>query len=361
MGMDLSTRMAIKSHIDRFGNPVKALNLTVGLFVALLMVYLLFITFSTKCEKCDSDISSLVYPDESSVVTLVFNNNLLLQRFKQDKLKTAIEQAEKLLNAQRPMFEQSRKELLNSYAGLACDISITTKNMPAALQKQAAKIKVMPSTSMLKNPQSVDCGELNDSQISIISGENTMVIAQQWFAQQAKNGLLNSRQMLAADEAADMFTQQLQQEQRLLERIVNAFKLEIDSTIHFNFVRGDYYQWIVHLTFISWFGVLISTLAAIVNGLVNKSFSGLVMVLMFPKFITAPVIAIVFVATIIYGLSSEDIVLTHPAMFIIFAFMTGYMSESFNLMLREGLNRLLPSFGIDASKLKQSKERILAS
>jgi uncharacterized membrane protein YhaH (DUF805 family) len=209
---------------------------------------------------------------------------------------------------------------------------------------------------MLKNPQSVDCGELNDSQISIISGENTMVIAQQWFAQQAKNGLLNSRQMLAADEAADMFTQQLQQEQRLLERIVNAFKLEIDSTIHFNFVRGDYYQWIVHLTFISWFGVLISTLAAIVNGLVNKSFSGLVMVLMFPKFITAPVIAIVFVATIIYGLSSEDIVLTHPAMFIIFAFMTGYMSESFNLMLREGLNRLLPSFGIDASKLKQSKE-----
>jgi hypothetical protein len=38
-------------------------------------------------------------------------------------------------------------------------------------------------------------------------------------------------------------------------------------------------------------------------------------------------------------------------MLLIFAFASGYLSESFNLMLREGLNHLIPNFGVKASRL----------
>lgn len=151
----------------------------------------------------------------------------------------------------------------------------------------------------------------------------------------------------------------------LLINNARAFLETLDYGISFDFLAGDSYEWIIHLAVFSWIGVITSGFALLVKNINDRKPTGMAFIFITMRAITAPIIGFIVVATITYGLTSEPVALNHSPLFVIFAFTAGYFSESFNLMLREGLNHILPSWGIDPDKIKgaakvvDAKQRVL--
>ena len=292
----------------------------------------------------------------------------LFKKYRADHIADAKTLADQYLDSHMADAFEARRSTYQRIAVLGCHIrassdaganrSATTPDVISSLLKNQTvyvhldggeqSIRVLCSKMF---PQKPNVSE--DIAIKLMAPQDLLA-----WVENVRNNLCQHCSSLKNDlDASKTYLNDLINSEDSLIRNARAYFKALDDGLSFDFLLSeDPYVWVIHLIVWSWIGVIMSSFAQIVVKLNNREPAGLNFIFISIRFITAPIIAFVFVATITYGLTEKPVALNHAPMFLIFAFATGYMSESFNLMLRQGLNRLMPSFGLDPAKLKDAAD-----
>ena len=142
------------------------------------------------------------------------------------------------------------------------------------------------------------------------------------------------------------------EEKKIIEGLRTDLR-QIDTNASFSWLANND-QWVLELFFWSIIGVLVNSIAAVMSAIKDpeQAYHQDLLLLTFPKLLIAPVIAIVIVATIVYGLTDQEINLSHQPMLLFFAFISGFASERFSQLLRDGVNNFIPGLRLTAEKIK---------
>ena len=153
----------------------------------------------------------------------------------------------------------------------------------------------------------------------------------------------------------------------------DAFRLEVsqygeqlDHDVSFLWLYHDSltWGWIPELIFWSILGVLIHTIVALmtttraeIEGRRATSdaepmprYNPRRFIMLFPRLILAPVVAIVVLALVVTGLTDLEVTISNLPFFLLFAFLAGFASERFTAIIRNVVNHLIPRFEINPDK-----------
>jgi len=130
--------------------------------------------------------------------------------------------------------------------------------------------------------------------------------------------------------------------------------LLLEDSLSFSFLNSEGTNWIFHLLAWSWLGLFANSLAGLMKAVKDNTYNGLVFAFFYPKILLAPLIAIVVVALVVYGLFELQINLAHQPMFLVFSFLSGYASEKFNGILQDAAHGILSSQKFDINKLNSA-------
>ena len=331
--------------INLFDNKVRAGVTLIILFVLILGLYFIW-ALQRMPPQLDWD--HVVRLQPGAFLELIIDIPALQRQYRADATSEAVERAENYMFRVRDNALEQRRQTYARTAILACEVASwdhTSPSIFAALSRnQFVTVPVDGGERSLK----VRCDELLPPQSET---EDTLLRSTppkrvlDWVEKIGEQ--LPNRSL----EAIETDLHKLVEFERDIVENARNYVRSLSSGLSFGFLYAKKYEWLVHLLVWSWAGVIMAGFARLVLKIQNREPFGLSFVFVSLRFFTAPIIALVFVATISYGLTSESIALHHQPMFLIFAFASGYFSESFNLMLRKGLNSILPSFGINAARV----------
>ena len=352
--------------IKFFDSPLCAGLALLLILITILGIYILW-SFRTS-PVMETNWEEMVTAPSGRFLEININMAGLFKKYRADHIADAKTLADQYLDSHRADAFEARRSTYQRIAVLGCHIkassgagasrSATSPNVISSLLKnQTVYIHLdngeqsirVPCSKMF--PQKPNVSE--DIAIKLTTPQDLLA-----WVDNVSNNLCQDCTSLKNDlEASKTYLNDLINSEDNLIRNARAYFEALDDGLSFDFLLSeDPYVWVIHLIVWSWIGVIVSGFAQIVVKLNNREPAGLNFIFISIRFITAPIIAFVFVATITYGLTDKPVALNHAPMFLIFAFATGYMSESFNLMLRQGLNRLIPSFGLDTAKLKDAAD-----
>ena len=138
----------------------------------------------------------------------------------------------------------------------------------------------------------------------------------------------------------------------------------LDEQLSFEWLYSPSGGWVFHLLVWSWFGVFAHTLVALSAsvrakyGATTKTrfgetayeggelYSPQIFLLIFPRLVMAPLIAIVVLALAVTELTGISVTVSNLPMFLIFSFITGFASERFTGVIREVVNYFIPRLRI---------------
>lgn len=334
--------------VQKFNAPVMAYALLVGLFALTVFPYVIWVNFNgdsieDRQKKEQARIAVAVSFQTFGYMQVQVDFAALSKYYRSDKLLARIQIAEEYIDRNRPAYLKSRQVKLTTAAQTACQIGAVGA-IPPVLIKLAEGMtysKMQDGVQMMAPCRTV-LGQVAGKTEDLVSSANLMTVIN-WLREYTPIG--------SEQTALTLMTEQYDAEQAMLEQARRTIGT-VNDDLSFAFLESEGYGWIYHLAVFSIIGVLMRAMLKLVTNTVTAKETGLGVLLVFPRLITAPVVAVVVVATIVYGLSADELNLSHNPLFIIFAFASGFMSESFTNMLKEGLDRLLPSIALDASQLK---------
>jgi hypothetical protein len=109
----------------------------------------------------------------------------------------------------------------------------------------------------------------------------------------------------------------------------------LESALSFCWLWVDGCGWIAEVVFWSLFGVLANTIIALITRSRAGQYSADEFVLVFPKILLAPLLAVVVIAIWATGLSEAQVGYLNLPMFLVFAFCLGFATEQVYTLLRD--------------------------
>ncbi len=331
------------------------------LLVILLAILVPWLSWSMHRDVPGPNFQDLARARSAAILQLDVNIAALLGSYRADAVADAVSMAGQYLDFHRDAALGHRRVAYHQAAVLACSLALSglVNSVPPVLADLAQDEIVTVRVDGNQRAVEARCGNrLRASSLSsdVLLRTTEPAVIVSWLQ---SSGLLSETgcsfctraQTLELDAVTDVVTQLTQEEARLIGNAIDYLSTLADGP-SLDFLASENYEWLIHLTAISWIGVIIATYANLVVSINDRTPIGLIAVYTMIRFVTAPIIAVVLVASINYGLTNEPMALNHSPLFLLFAFASGYMSESFNLMLRQGLNKLVPSFGLNAENMK---------
>jgi hypothetical protein len=126
----------------------------------------------------------------------------------------------------------------------------------------------------------------------------------------------------------------------------------LEPQLPFLWLYHQDHGWVFEITMWAWFGVLANTMVGLIASSRKGDYDGGQFILVFPKFLLAPVISVVATALVSAGITESQINLGNLPLFLAFAFFLGFLTESVYMMLRDaGAVILRNPLKVDAAKL----------
>jgi hypothetical protein len=348
--------------ITIFDNPLCVGMALFVFLVAILSSYILWLAHNAPVEETNWE--EIVTETPGSFMQIDINTAGLFKKYRADQIAEAKVLADQYLDSKKSTALIARRTAYTQAANLSCRMLAKATGsglqpettIPSILSSLAKNETVRMNMDGGKRQVKVSCSRIFSS-IAVSDAAPTVENTHpaellSWFGKFETEGCQYCAQFMQDLASVTTILNTLKDSEENTLNNARAYMEVLDHGLSFDFLASEDNEWIIHLTVFSWIGLIIAAYAQLVVNMNERNPTGLTFIFTLFRFITAPVIAFVFVATISYGLVDEPIALNHTPMFVIFAFATGYMSESFNLMLRAGLNNLIPSFGINAEKIK---------
>lgn len=322
--------------------PLKAQYLTVIVLLIFTLFYVVLVNtgaedYHATCgaEASENFLSKgiKVEPSTLEIIYLEHQLNTELTPSKIDEikqtLKTKYEKQRLSIIASRKNVAEAAKTILSERQGLKflpeisgqVDLYLSKTNQ----QSTAAEFPTLALYIALKDR--IDNGKLPEFTAQSFTGEST---GQQDFGR------------LWA-----LLSQQYERENTFITSVEEYIK-GMESYLSFSWLTTI--NWLIHLLFWTWFGVLINNIVWLSRIVKNRQesedleYSPYVYLTLFPRIVIAPFISVTFLAMVSAGIANFDITnLNNLPAFLVAAFFLGFMSESVTIRMRQLFNKLLDS------------------
>ncbi|MCJ9428634.1 hypothetical protein [Kordiimonas marina] len=365
----------------------------------------------TRAEVCKGK-EPAIYPSHADFMTVIFDTNRLLGFFSTEQINSIKGQIDAYLRDQRDAALEARAEILGSIADTAAQLgALSGPDVPSVSLSSAPGMKkaaTLPTYEYPLPPKVL--------RMLVASGSGTRTpalnaaLAQtnldnvtHWLLYVAarygvtvpnwdKRGLCYgggctglcvsmipkdmgaAAQSVTAAEGPSGATHRQVTADRLIYEIQNLSHLcrreqtiwsnalslanNFGDNLGFGWLHLDSGWWVAELIFLSWVGVIANTLVAILTSMRAQRTGGgngydpQMFLMILPKLVLAPIMAIVVAALVVAGLTDGGISLANAKMFLVFGFISGFASERFTTLVRAAISRLMPRLEISEDKLK---------
>lgn len=376
------TRDALISVADYYASPIRAFRHLVIFGGAVLVGYLIFVlaahpvfdkSHNVECQVYSASCGDTFWPNrgvkqsEVGYMTLDFDDAYLERRFRRDKINEFKDYAQAELNAKRQRLFDARRAALEEAAILVCRYGgdgHTPPLLAGLVLGKNVRVGASVTSQLTCTEKSVGAG-IEPTTLAIERADLAQLIT--WL--QARGGIssvgaidfgdpaicarLESLSGSTAAEAIAILARQGCDEAQTIQGMRNEL-LTLDYAVSFAFLDGTGAKWILHLIAWSLFGLFANSLAGLMKAVKNNSYNGLIFAFIYPKMLLAPLIAVVVVALVVYGLFTTQLNLANQPMFLVFAFLSGYASEKFNGILQDAAHGILASQKFDQKKLESA-------
>lgn len=322
--------------------PLQALYITIFVLVFFTLAYVLLIATepndcSEVCQqkKAKSFVSKGIYVDPPTL-DIVYLEHQLNTELTPSKIEEIKQTLQKKYGEQKHSLVASRKEVAKF-----ADKLLSDRSGQLFLPELSAQVKLY----LNQTKQSDKVAEFPTQQLYEAFKQRRDDNSLPPFTDQAFAGDSSGQDDL--NRLWALLAQQYKREKTYINS-VNTYIASMDSYMSFTWLATK--DWLFHLIFWTWFGVLINNAVWLSRLVKNRQeeqdleYSPCVYLTLYPRLVIAPFISIVFLAMVSAGIANFDITnLNNLPAFLVAAFFLGFMSESVTLRMRQLFNKLLDS------------------
>lgn len=365
------TRKALLELAKKYADPRVAFRTLYIWFFGVLIVYVVFVLGSNFGVRRSDDGWTERALKLSSIgfLSVEYNDAYLERRFRRDRINEIKDFTEAELSAKREETFDDRRAALLDAALIACRLNRAEGLPPPPILAGLALGEIVTAESNGARAITCSSGHVGDAIApkaeAIRRADLGQLVA--WFRKERGDRYPAERLDFAdpetcaayrisdgtlTGEAIAVLAAQACNEAAVVADVRDEL-LALEDALSFSFLKSDGFWWIVHLIVWSLFGLIANTLAGLMKSLKDDAYNGALFVFFYPKLILSPLIAIVVVALVVYGVFQTPINLAHQPLFLAFSFFSGYASERFNGLLHDAMHGILASQSFDQDKFEQ--------
>lgn len=317
---------------ELFAKGWHAIAFCILMLIAVLLMYVLIQIFR---ERPGAPWKGSISMQPSAYFVIQYDTGKMKKYFSPDSISEFRESLEKEAGASRKNYLQRRRDVLErtrSYAWRAfgAGVSPDAASAPSPLNV-AIQGGVVPSDGAFEQ------ANLND-------------IAE-WL--RARLNKIDQASRLATHQSLIASLERVEQEEQLERKRLESQIQALEPPLYFNWVYHEGAGWVLEISVWSIIGALANALIAVIRACSKGKYDPCRFVMLIPKLVLAPVLALVFTAIWAAGISQSGVSFLNLPYFLVWAFVLGFGTEQLFSKLRRVVQTMLGEASIDPKKLKE--------